>query len=143
MAQWCTIMALSHVSTIIFSIGHLAGGYRVTRPSTRSNQISNVTIFNTSVQNINRILPTLCYPKAFLRKCYDILLTFLLLNLIDLITNSILMIFLFELQEPKLKNHVKETCSKRINLMVNGMEYLDNNTHKEWSKVTGHNIQLY
>lgn len=45
--------------------------------------------------------------------------------------------------EPKLKNHVKETCTKRINLMVNGMEYLDNNTHKEWSKVTGHNIQLY
>jgi len=44
---------------------------------------------------------------------------------------------------PKIKNHVKETCSKRINLMVNGMEYLDNDLHKEWAKVTGHNIQLY
>lgn len=46
-------------------------------------------------------------------------------------------------KEPKLKNHVKETCSKRINLMVNGMDYLDNDIHKEWAKVTGHNIQLY
>jgi len=27
--------------------------------------------------------------------------------------------------------------------MVNGMEYLDNDLHKEWTKVTGHNIQLY
>ena len=47
------------------------------------------------------------------------------------------------LQDPKIKNHVHKTCSKRINLMVNGMEYLDNDLHKEWAKVTGHNIQLY
>ena len=46
-------------------------------------------------------------------------------------------------QDPKIKNYVHETCSKRINLMVNGMEYLDNDLHKEWTKVTGHNIQLY
>jgi len=45
--------------------------------------------------------------------------------------------------DPKIKNYVHQTCSKRINLMVNGMEYLDNDLHKEWTKVTGHNIQLY
>jgi len=43
----------------------------------------------------------------------------------------------------KIKNYVYDTCSSRINLMVNGVQCLDNGLHKEWTKITGHTIALY
>lgn len=45
--------------------------------------------------------------------------------------------------DPKIKNYVHETCSKRINLMVSGNDPLNNDLQKQWTKITGHTIQLY
>jgi len=46
-------------------------------------------------------------------------------------------------KNPKIKDYVHETCSKRINLMVNGIKCVDGNSHKQWTKMTGHEIQFY
>jgi hypothetical protein len=41
---------------------------------------------------------------------------------------------------PKIKEYVRQTCTKRINLMTNNNEILSNDLSKAWEKITGHKI---
>jgi len=47
------------------------------------------------------------------------------------------------LKEKKIKEYVRETCSKRIKLMVNGVEPINPDLHAQWTNITGHTIKLY
>jgi len=40
------------------------------------------------------------------------------------------------------KTFVRDKCSERVKLMTNGIKYMDYNVHKEWAKITGHQIKL-
>ena len=42
-----------------------------------------------------------------------------------------------------MKEFVKESCSKRIKLMVNGVEPINPDLHAQWTNITGHTIKLY
>ena len=42
-----------------------------------------------------------------------------------------------------MKEFVKESCSKRIKLMVNGVEPINPDLHAQWTHITGHTIKLY
>lgn len=47
------------------------------------------------------------------------------------------------LKEKKMKEFVRESCSKRIKLMVNGVEPINPDLHAQWTHITGHTIKLY
>merc|ERR1719192_2103858 len=47
------------------------------------------------------------------------------------------------LKDKKIKDYVKETCTKRIKLMVNGVQPINPSFHKHWTNITGHTIKLY
>lgn len=47
------------------------------------------------------------------------------------------------LKEKKIREYVKETCSKRIKLMVSGTEPMKPTLHAQWTNITGHTIKLY
>ena len=42
-----------------------------------------------------------------------------------------------------MKEFVRESCSKRIKLMVNGVEPINPDLHAQWTHITGHTIKLY
>lgn len=44
---------------------------------------------------------------------------------------------------PKVKNHVLDTCSKKIESMISGNSLLDYKTYSKWKKITGHHVKSY